>query len=152
MHTCSRQSDSVEKPKDCEFVEMYSALSNYPILFIRGILIRPFQRPYALLVTSGGSYIMAEIRGARVIENPHADDLFADDAAAFALVNGVVRTTFTSFRTIEPGGESAHVIVGHVAMPLKTCQAFVMGLYNFLKERGHDPMELLKRSSDDAKH
>ena len=87
--------------------------------------------------------MVQEIGGIKVIENPQAGEVFADDAASFSLVNGVLRITFTAFRPLEIGGESGHVVIGRLAMPLVGAQSLSLALYNFLKERGCDPSALI---------
>jgi hypothetical protein len=79
----------------------------------------------------------------KVIENPHAGEVFADAAASFSLAGGVVRVTFTAFRPLEVGGESAHVVIGRLAIPVEGAQGLAIGLYDFLKQRGLDPSTLV---------
>jgi hypothetical protein len=73
------------------------------------------------------------------VENPRAGEVFADLAASFSLVGGVVRITLTAVRPLRVGGEYGHVVIGRLAMPLEGAQGLCVGLYDFLKQRGHDP-------------
>ena len=86
---------------------------------------------------------MAEEQSLKIIENPHAGDVFADAGASFSLIGGVVRVTFTAIRPLKVGGENAHVVIGYLNMPLEGAQSLCLGLYDFLKQRGHDPLKLV---------
>lgn len=76
--------------------------------------------------------------GISVISNPHAGDVFADEALAFELANGTVRITFAAARMTEgaPPSETALVVLGRLVMGTESAQRFAVGLFNFLKERG----------------
>jgi hypothetical protein len=82
---------------------------------------------------------MAEEQTLNVIANPHAPDVFADAAASFSLIGGVIRMTLTAVRPLEVPGSSAHVVIGQLAMPLEGAQALSVGLYDFLKAQGAAP-------------
>lgn len=82
---------------------------------------------------------MADEPNIPVIANPHAPDVFADAAASFSLMGGVVRIAFTAVRPTELGGASSHVVIGQLAMPLEGAQGLAVGLFDFLKSRGEFP-------------
>jgi hypothetical protein len=76
-----------------------------------------------------------------LVDNPHAPEVFADDALGFFLRGGVVRITFSTGRVdhrTSPGPIN-RIVVGRMAMPLSGAQDLAMGLYDFLKKMGADP-------------
>lgn len=79
--------------------------------------------------------------GLKIVENPQRGEIFADEAVAFALVNGVVRVTLTAVRPLPGADEPAHVVIGRLAMPLPGAQGLAMKLYDFLKSQGAIPQE-----------
>ena len=76
--------------------------------------------------------------GIAVVPNPHAGDVFADEALAFELANGTVRITFAAARMTDgaPPSETALVVLGRLVMGTESAQRFAVGLFNFLNERG----------------
>lgn len=72
----------------------------------------------------------------KIIENPQRGEIFADDAVAFSLVNGVVRVTLTAVRPVPGAEQPAHVVIGRLAMPLTGAQGLAMKLYDFLNSQG----------------
>ena len=82
--------------------------------------------------------------GFEVLENPMAEEIFADEALAFSLVNGVLRITLSSFRPTETGSAAAHVVIGRLVMPTVGAQGLCVGLFNFLKEMGCDPSAVVQ--------
>lgn len=89
---------------------------------------------------------MAEEPQVNVIVNPHAPDVFADAAASFSLIGGVVRITFTAVRPIEVPGSNVHVVIGQLAMPLEGAQALSVGLHGFLEQQGLSPSQAVRGS------
>lgn len=79
---------------------------------------------------------MADNLSLSVIANPHAPEVFADNAASFQLNGAVVKITFTSVRPVEIGAPNAHVTIGQLVMPVEGAQGLAVGLYDFLKSRG----------------
>jgi len=79
--------------------------------------------------------------GPKIIENPQRGEIFADEAVSFSLVNGVVRVTLTALRPMPGANETAHVVIGRLAMPLPGAQGLAMKLYDFLKSQGAIPQE-----------
>lgn len=77
-----------------------------------------------------------EAGGLKIVENPQRGEIFADEAVAFSLVNGVVRVTLTAIRPLPAADHSAHVVIGRLAMPLPGAHALAMKLYDFLKSQG----------------
>jgi hypothetical protein len=74
-----------------------------------------------------------------IIANPHAPDVFADNAASFSMNGSVIKVTLTAFRPLEVGGANGHVAIGQLVMPLEGAQGLAIGLYDFLKSRGAIP-------------
>lgn len=87
--------------------------------------------------------------GIKLIANPHAPDVFANNAASYGLVDGVLRVSFTAIKPVEIGGESAFVHIGNLVMPVEAARRMVIDLYGFLKSRDLDPFALV--STEDAK-
>ena len=54
------------------------------------------------------------------VDNPHAPDLFADDATGIAFINGAVRLTFESARVnhVTTPGPVNRVVIGRLVLPL----------------------------------
>jgi hypothetical protein len=95
--------------------------------------------PYVIAArwSSGELERMAnEASGLKIVENPQRGEIFADEAVSFSLVNGVVRVTLTAIRPLPGADQSAHVVIGRLAMPLSGAQALAMKLYDFLKAQG----------------
>ena len=68
------------------------------------------------------------------IDNPHAPDVFADEAMGFFLASGNVRITFVSYRvnhSVSPGPVS-RVVIGRLVMSLPAAEAMHRGLADFI--------------------
>ena len=68
------------------------------------------------------------------IDNPHAPDVFADEAMGFFLTGGNVRITFVSYRvnySASPGPVS-RVVIGRLVMSLPAAEAMHRGLADFI--------------------
>ncbi|MEQ8226741.1 MAG: hypothetical protein RIA64_01545 [Rhodospirillales bacterium] len=75
------------------------------------------------------------------LDNPHAPEVFADEAAGFFLHHGNVHITFASARvdhSTRPGPVN-RVVMARMVMPVPAAQSMVNMLYDFLKEMGVDP-------------
>ena len=79
----------------------------------------------------------------RVIDNPVAPDLFADSAIGFSLRNGVVSITLSSQRVDHTEAPAAinNVVIARLVMPVFGAQHLILGLYDFLKTHGLDPIQ-----------
>jgi hypothetical protein len=75
------------------------------------------------------------------VDNPLAPDVFADEAVGFFVNNGVVKITFLSARVDHSAapGPVNRVVIGRLALPVKTAQDLAVGLFDFLKSRGLAP-------------
>ncbi len=83
-----------------------------------------------------------ESAGVPLFDNPHAPEVFADEAVGFFIHNGNVSITVASARvdhTKNPGPIS-RVVTGRLVMPLAGAQALAAGLYDFLKKLNADPV------------
>jgi len=81
----------------------------------------------------------------RVVDNPLAGDVFADDAMSFSLLDGTVRITLCSTKWTQPApGEGIRVVIGRLVMPLPAAQRLIVGLNDFLTQVGHGPSESMK--------
>ena len=81
-------------------------------------------------------------------DNPAAPEIFAADAFGFWLHNGVLTVTMTSDNVDhrESPGPITRRVVARIVMPIEASQRLAAGLYDFLKQRGLDPVP---RSSSD---
>jgi hypothetical protein len=72
-------------------------------------------------------------------------DVFADEAMSFEIVNDTVRITFVVSRNSEPAPpcDKEFAVLGRLVMPLVSAQKLSLGLYDFLKNVGHDPSGLI---------
>jgi hypothetical protein len=84
---------------------------------------------------------MAKYGEFEVLPDPHAPDLFADEAMSFHLVDGVVRIVLGTAKNTEGIAPSDihFVVTGRLLMTVPTAQRFAVGLYDFLKKQGADP-------------
>lgn len=87
----------------------------------------------------------------QILDNPHAPDAFATDAAGFSLISGNVGVTFITTKVDHSASppELTGVVVGRLVMPIEGVQRLVLGLSDFLKGRGFDP-ELLRARMREA--
>ena len=74
------------------------------------------------------------------IDNPHAPDVFADEATGFLLLGNNVRITFSSVRVnhVTTPGPVRRVVIGRLVLPLDAAENLHKGLADFLgrmKER-----------------
>lgn len=76
--------------------------------------------------------------GVKVVPNPHAPDVLADEALGFEIVNDTVRITFAVAKMLEgaPPSEVGLVTLGRLVMGKDGAQRLAVGLFNFLTERG----------------
>jgi hypothetical protein len=84
------------------------------------------------------------------LDNPHAPEVFVEEAWGFFLLNGNVHITLTALRVdhkTNPGPVN-RVVIGRLVMPLAGAQGLAVGLFNFLKQHGVDPASL----SEQPKH
>ncbi|MBR0642777.1 hypothetical protein [Plastoroseomonas hellenica] len=72
------------------------------------------------------------------VDNPHAPDVFADEAVGFLIHRGVVRVTLTSghvSHNINPSPAS-RVVIGRLVMPAQSAAELAVGLFDFLQKHG----------------
>lgn len=82
------------------------------------------------------------------IDNPHAPEVLATEAAGFWLNQGNVHITFESARidhSTNPGPLN-RVVIARLVMPIGGAQNLAAGLYDFLKSRGLDPVPVPDKS------
>ena len=75
------------------------------------------------------------------VDNPHAPDVFATEAAGFWIYNGNVVITFATARinhSTTPGPVN-RVVIGRLVMTAPDAQNFAVQLFDFLKKQGFDP-------------
>ncbi|HYE47373.1 MAG TPA: hypothetical protein VEA44_16530 [Caulobacter sp.] len=79
------------------------------------------------------------------LDNPLAPDIFADEAAGFFVHEGVVRIALSSARIdhVTSPGPMNRVVVGRVVMSVPAAQRLCLGLYDFLKQQGYDPSDVV---------
>jgi hypothetical protein len=83
-----------------------------------------------------------QYRGVPIVENVFAPEVFASEAAFFAMGPGVITITFTSYRwdnTVSPGVQK-RIVIGRLTMPIVGAQALAADLYSNLKQAGLDPV------------
>lgn len=86
----------------------------------------------------------------RFIDNPTAPEIFADSAVGFANFHGVVRIALASTRPHHTGAGAGtpapinQVVVGRLVMPISAAQNLAVGLFDFLKSHGIDPLTAQK--------
>ena len=76
------------------------------------------------------------------MDDPHAPEFFASEASGFFVNEGVVHITFESARVNHERtpGPVKRVVIGRLAMPIPAMQRLAIGLYDFLKKQGLDPV------------
>jgi hypothetical protein len=76
------------------------------------------------------------------VENLFAPEVYASEAAFFALGQGIVTITFVSFRfdnSVSPAVQKK-VIVGRLVLPTGGARALAAGLYDYLAKQGLTPV------------
>lgn len=84
------------------------------------------------------------------IDNPQAPDVFSSGASGFFLMGPNVGITFETFRVnhgTNPGPVS-RVVIGRLVMSIEDTQRLALGLYDFLKQRGLDPADVVASPAD----
>lgn len=76
------------------------------------------------------------------VDDPKAPEFFASDAMGYFLADGNLSITFASNRVNHVGqpGPINRVVMARVVMPVAAAQRLALSLYDFLKQRGLDPM------------
>jgi hypothetical protein len=76
------------------------------------------------------------------VDSAHAPEVFASEACGFFVSDGVIHITFASARVNHSANPGAvrRVVIGRLAMPIRGAQGLALGLYDFLKKQGLDPM------------
>ena len=76
------------------------------------------------------------------IDNPHAPEVFATEAVGFFVNSGVLHITFASARVnhVSNPGPVNRVVISRLAMPVAAAQGLAVGLYDFLRKQGLDPV------------
>ncbi len=76
------------------------------------------------------------------IENLHAPEVFATDACGFLVNGGNIHITFATARCSHENtpGPVSRVVIGRLVMPIVGAQNLALGLYDFLKNQGLDPI------------
>jgi predicted deacylase len=72
------------------------------------------------------------------IDNPHAPEIFATDAAGFFNLNGCIAITLEAVKSdysTSPGTIS-RVVAGRLVLTADGARALSVGLYDFLKKQG----------------
>ena len=77
-----------------------------------------------------------------ILENMMAPELYASEASFFSTSANAVTITFTSLRYDHSSGTpvAKRVVVGRVVLPSVGAQGLAVGLYDYLKKHGLDPV------------
>ena len=69
-------------------------------------------------------------------------DVFADEALGFEISGGVVRITFATRKMADgaPPSDVQWEVIGRLLMPARGAQGLAVGLFNYLKSIGLDPV------------
>ena len=86
-----------------------------------------------------------------LIDNPFADEFFADEATGFYVHQGNISITFSSARVDHRSnpGPVSRVVVGRVVLPIAAAAGLAVELYDLLKKMGIDPA---RPTPDQAAH
>jgi hypothetical protein len=86
-----------------------------------------------------------EFSGLPAVSNPFAPDVLADEAIAFESISGTIRITFGAIKMAEPAPPAPVQIVaiGRLVMGVEGAQRLALGLFDYLKQQGHDPRALV---------
>ena len=85
--------------------------------------------------------------GVAFIDNAYAPEVFATNAAGFFVLEGVIGITLESViadHSPRPG-PIRRVVRGRLTMPIAGAQRLALGLIDFLKNQGLDPVEAITR-------
>jgi hypothetical protein len=95
-----------------------------------------------------------EFSGIPAVDNPFSPDVFADEAVGFENINGTFRITFGAIKMADPVPPSSNqmVVVGRLILPIRGAQTLALGLFDYLKQQGHDPTTLLSGGQDEKPH
>ena len=77
------------------------------------------------------------------VDNPHAPDVFATDAAGFFRIDGNIMIAFESLHVdhVTSPGPVNRVVIGRLVLPIPAAQRLALSLFDFLKRQGFDPAE-----------
>jgi hypothetical protein len=77
----------------------------------------------------------------RLINNPHAPEIFTTGCCGLSIGAGTVTVTFESARCdhSDPAGPMERVVVGRMVMPVGAAQALVLQLNDALQRSGLSP-------------
>src|SRR5215471_15861744 len=84
------------------------------------------------------------------VDNPHAPEVFSTDASGFLRLEGNIHITFEAPRVnhVSNPGPVNRVVIGRLVMPISGAQRLVLGLYDYLKKQGLDPMAAMTPPRD----
>lgn len=93
-----------------------------------------------------------EAAGLPVTFGAPVPDVFADEAVMFDMVNGTLRVTFGVVAPVEPAVPTTMgmAVIGRLILPVPSAQRLCLGLYDYLKNQGLDPMALLSQGDETA--
>ncbi len=79
--------------------------------------------------------------GPRLIDDPHAPEVFATSCCGFSIGQGHVTLTFESARCnhFDPKCGMSRVVVGRIVLPIQAAQALVIELNTSLQRSGFSP-------------
>lgn len=87
-----------------------------------------------------------------LIDNGSAPEFFTIGATGFGFLEGNIVITFETMRFDhnDPPPPPTRLVAGRVVMPIPAVQRLVLGLYDFLKQRGLDPEAIVKATPDET--
>ena len=76
------------------------------------------------------------------LDNPHAPEYFASGVSGFLVNLGNIHITFESARVnhLTNPAPVNRVVIARIVMPVAGAQALALGLYDFLRKQGLDPV------------
>jgi len=80
-----------------------------------------------------------------LVADPHAPDMFADEAVGFFIHRGVIRVTFSTGRACHASNpEVSRVVTGRLVMPAQAAGELAVELFDFLKRKGVEVPGLMR--------
>lgn len=98
---------------------------------------------------------MAKIfKGAPAVFRAPIADIFVDEVTGFDLINGNLRIDLATIVRAEPIPPSDAVvnIIGRLILPTESAQRLCLGLYDYLKNHGLDPVAAAGADESQPRH
>lgn len=91
-----------------------------------------------------------EFKGVAAVFRSTVPDIFVDEITGFDLINGTIRLDLATIIRSEPipPSDPAVALVGRLILPTESAQRLCLGLYDYLKKQGLDPVAVASSAEE----